>query len=186
MREQLGLERAVPHPAVALVCQPRCEGDLGTSLLLGRACSRSTIERLPVSLSIALYALALTLVFGIVAGVLAALRQNSWLDQAAMTIALIGVSPAELLARPDADRPVLGAARLAADRRLCPFPRRLRRLVPGRHAAGDLAGAAADRPARAHHPLDHARGAAPGLHPHRARQGPARARRGRPSTRSRT
>ena len=34
-------------------------------------------------------------------------------------------------------------------------------------------------PARAHHPLDHARGAAPGLHPHRARQGPAGVDRGR-------
>jgi len=67
-------------------------GDLGTSFLLGRDVIEVTIERLPVSISIALYALAMTLVFGIVAGVLAALRQNSWVDQAVMTIALIGVS----------------------------------------------------------------------------------------------
>jgi len=68
------------------------QGDLGTSFLLGRDVLEVTIERLPVSISIALYALAMTLFFGIVAGVLAALRQNSWLDQLVMTIALIGVS----------------------------------------------------------------------------------------------
>jgi hypothetical protein len=51
-----------------------------------------TIERLPVSISIALYALVLTLLVGILSGVLAALRQNSWVDQAVMTFALIGVS----------------------------------------------------------------------------------------------
>jgi peptide/nickel transport system permease protein len=34
----------------------------------------------------------LTLAFGILLGVIAALRQNSWVDQLVMTIALIGVS----------------------------------------------------------------------------------------------
>jgi len=34
----------------------------------------------------------LTLVFGIFTGVIAALRQNTWVDQAAMTFALLGVS----------------------------------------------------------------------------------------------
>jgi peptide/nickel transport system permease protein len=91
VRQQLGLNQPFHiqlwHWYVNLL-----HGDLGTSFLLGRDVIEVTIERLPVSISIALYALVLTLVFGIVAGVLAALRQNSWLDQAVMTIALIGVS----------------------------------------------------------------------------------------------
>ncbi|MBM3571324.1 MAG: ABC transporter permease, partial [Alphaproteobacteria bacterium] len=45
-----------------------------------------------VSLSIALYSMVLTLLLGIACGVAAALRRNTWADQAAMIFALIGVS----------------------------------------------------------------------------------------------
>jgi peptide/nickel transport system permease protein len=67
-------------------------GDLGTSLLLGKPVLGAVIERIPISLSIALYAMTLTLLFGIACGVLAALRSNTWVDQAAMVFALVGVS----------------------------------------------------------------------------------------------
>jgi peptide/nickel transport system permease protein len=67
-------------------------GDLGRSLLLGQPVTEAIVERLPATLSLALYSLALTIVFGLAAGVIAALRHNSWIDQAAMTLALIGVS----------------------------------------------------------------------------------------------
>jgi peptide/nickel transport system permease protein len=48
--------------------------------------------RLPVTIALSAYALVLTLVFGLVTGVLAALRQNTWVDQAAMMFAMIGIS----------------------------------------------------------------------------------------------
>jgi peptide/nickel transport system permease protein len=67
-------------------------GDLGRSLLLGRDVLTVTLERLPVSLSIALYALVMTLLVGILGGIVAALHQNSWIDQSVMTMALVGVS----------------------------------------------------------------------------------------------
>ncbi len=67
-------------------------GDLGQSLLLGRSVTISILERLPVTLSISFYALFLTLLVALLSGTLAALRQNSWVDQLMMTIALIGVS----------------------------------------------------------------------------------------------
>ncbi len=67
-------------------------GDLGTSLLLGKPVLASVIERIPISLSIAIYAMVLTLLIGITCGALAALRANTWVDQAAMAFALIGVS----------------------------------------------------------------------------------------------
>ena len=51
-----------------------------------------TLERLPTSLSVALYALVLTVLGGLASGVIAAMRQNSWIDQAVMTVALLGVS----------------------------------------------------------------------------------------------
>jgi len=68
------------------------QGDLGTSLLLGKPVLEATIERIPVSLSIALYSMVLTLLIGLACGVVAALNRNGWADQGAMIFALIGVS----------------------------------------------------------------------------------------------
>ena len=91
VREQLGLDQPF-HVQLLSWYGNLLQGDLGRSLLLGRDVLEVTLERLPVSLSIALYALLLTVVIGIAGGVLAALRQNTWVDQAVMTVALIGVS----------------------------------------------------------------------------------------------
>lgn len=47
--------------------------------------------RLPVSLELGAYGLAFALAVGLCAGILAALKPNSWLDYSAMTIAMIGI-----------------------------------------------------------------------------------------------
>lgn len=67
-------------------------GDLGRSILLQRPVTEAIAERLPVTLALGAYALALTLVMGVGLGVLAAVRQNTWLDQLCMTVAVLGVS----------------------------------------------------------------------------------------------
>jgi peptide/nickel transport system permease protein len=67
-------------------------GDLGRSLLLGQPVLEATLYRLPVTIGLSLYALVITLAIGLVSGVLAALRQNTWVDQAAMMFAMIGIS----------------------------------------------------------------------------------------------
>ena len=91
IRTQLGLDQP-PLVQLARWYQGLARGDLGQSLLLGRSVSRAVVERLPVTLSLSAYALLLTLGIGIPSGVLAALRPNTWLDQALMTVALLGVS----------------------------------------------------------------------------------------------
>ena len=91
IRTQLGLDQP-PLVQLARWYQGLARGDLGQSLLLGRSVSRAVVERLPVTLSLSAYALLLTLGIGIPSGVLAALRPNTWLDQAVMTLALLGVS----------------------------------------------------------------------------------------------
>jgi peptide/nickel transport system permease protein len=68
------------------------QGDLGRSILLGKPVVAATMERLPVTIGLSLYALSITLVIGLLAGIVAALRQNSWADQAAMMFAMIGIS----------------------------------------------------------------------------------------------
>ncbi len=67
-------------------------GDLGRSLLLGQDVLQAVWQRLPVTLSLSLFGLVLTLLFGVVGGVFAALRQNTWVDQAAMVGAMLGIS----------------------------------------------------------------------------------------------
>jgi peptide/nickel transport system permease protein len=67
-------------------------GDLGRSLLLGQPVVQATMLRLPVTLALSVYALVLTLLIGLVSGIVAALRQNTWIDQAAMVLAMVGIS----------------------------------------------------------------------------------------------
>jgi peptide/nickel transport system permease protein len=67
-------------------------GDLGRSLLMGQGVVAVTFDRLPVTLGLSLYALVITLVVGLASGIIAALRQNTWIDQASMMIAMLGIS----------------------------------------------------------------------------------------------
>ena len=91
IREQLGLDQPLLsqtlHWYAALL-----HGDLGRSILLGQSVFWATAERLPITLALSAYALAITLVLGIGGGVLAALRHNTWIDQAAMMLAMLGIS----------------------------------------------------------------------------------------------
>lgn len=68
------------------------QGDFGKSLLLGKGVLAATMERLPVTIGLSLYALVLTLLIGVASGIIAALRQNTWVDQAAMMVAMLGIS----------------------------------------------------------------------------------------------
>ena len=146
-------------------------GDLGRSLLLGQPVLHATLQRLPVTLALSAYALVLTLVLGLARGIVAALRQNTWIDQAAMVLAMIGISLPNFYL--GLLMIILFAVdlRLAADRRLHPAVARPAGLAGDIDDAGDLAGAAAGRTARPHHPLHDAGGVASGLYPHRRAKG---------------
>src|SRR5690606_31013248 len=67
-------------------------GDLGWSYLLNRSVADAVLERLPVTLSLAGLALVLATAMGMLLGILAAVRHNTWVDQGAMVTALIGLS----------------------------------------------------------------------------------------------
>jgi peptide/nickel transport system permease protein len=91
VRHDLGLDQPLMAQLVRWYAN-LLHGDLGRSLLLGQPVLQATLYRLPVTIGLSLYALLITLVIGLVTGVLAALRQNTWVDQAAMTFAMIGIS----------------------------------------------------------------------------------------------
>jgi peptide/nickel transport system permease protein len=91
IRHNLGLDQPVQVQLVRWYSD-LLRGDLGRSLFLGKPVTQATFERLPVSLSLSAYALVLTLILGLASGILAAMRQNSWVDQAAMIFAMLGIS----------------------------------------------------------------------------------------------
>ena len=91
LRRDLGLDQPV-WVQLLHYYEGLLRGDLGRSLLLGKGVFAATMERLPVTIGLSLYALVFTLLIGIASGIIAALRQNSWIDQAAMMFAMIGIS----------------------------------------------------------------------------------------------
>ena len=68
------------------------QGDLGQSLLLNRSVVGAILERLPVTLSLTALAFVVSVLLGVAAGVVAAVRHGRLADQGMMTLALIGMS----------------------------------------------------------------------------------------------
>ncbi|MCZ8143636.1 MAG: ABC transporter permease [Acetobacteraceae bacterium] len=91
LRRDLGLDEPLLLQLLHYY-QGLLQGDFGKSLLLGKGVLAATMERLPVTIGLSLYALVLTLLLGVASGIIAALRQNTWVDQVAMMIAMLGIS----------------------------------------------------------------------------------------------
>jgi len=68
------------------------QGDLGNSISLQESVAAAIGERLPVTLSLAAYALLLSVPLGLLAGAVAAYRRGTWIDTLVMSSALLGVS----------------------------------------------------------------------------------------------
>ena len=66
--------------------------DMGNSLWNNRPVVSEILQRLPVTIQLALMAFGISSVMGITFGVLAAIRQDSWFDQAARVFAVGGLS----------------------------------------------------------------------------------------------
>ena len=84
VRHRLGLD--APFYIQVLAWYGRIlHGDLGRSILLNRGVAQAILERLPVTLSLTGLALFFATVMGIAAGILAAMRHNTWADQSVMS-----------------------------------------------------------------------------------------------------
>ncbi|UHD47063.1 oligopeptide ABC transporter permease OppB [Aureimonas altamirensis] len=68
-------------------------GDFGPSYIYrDYSVAELIMQALPYSITLGLWALAFALVGGVTAGVIAALRQNGWVDYAVMSVATVGVT----------------------------------------------------------------------------------------------
>ncbi|MEW6265616.1 MAG: ABC transporter permease [Thermodesulfobacteriota bacterium] len=91
IRRQLGLDRswAVQY---WIYLTNILSGDLGRSLTSGTPVLNEIVTRLAATVELTLAAMFIASFFGILAGVVSAVRQYSFFDYAAMLLALIGVS----------------------------------------------------------------------------------------------
>lgn len=88
---QLGFDRPVPEQYVRYLGNV-LQGDLGVSYRLKRPVAELIAERLPATLELALVAAVFAVTGGIALGVYTAIRRDSAVSRAIMTVSLVGVS----------------------------------------------------------------------------------------------
>ncbi|MGO0061975.1 ABC transporter permease [Brevibacillus fluminis] len=68
------------------------QGDLGTSYITGYTVWQEIVDRFPVTFQLALYSMILATVIGVIVGVIAAVKQNTWMDRVVVFFSLLGIS----------------------------------------------------------------------------------------------
>jgi ABC-type dipeptide/oligopeptide/nickel transport system permease component len=91
VRGQLGLDRSLPMQYLDYIWKAM-RLDFGRSFWSGEEIRTELLRRWPATLELGLTALAIAYVLGISAGLLAAYRPNSWLDNTAMFMGVVGMS----------------------------------------------------------------------------------------------
>jgi ABC-type dipeptide/oligopeptide/nickel transport system permease component len=91
LRQTLGLDRPLVQQYKAFLGGV-VKGDLGTSFRYGTPVTREIGSRLLRTMQLAVAAMAVAIVIAIPLGIIAAVRKGTAVDQAAMTLSLIGIS----------------------------------------------------------------------------------------------
>src|SRR4051794_1735044 len=96
-REQIRQAYGLDQPAIVqfgVFLTRAVRGDFGRSFFKGKPALDLVLERFPASLQLALASTVIALLVGVPLGIIAAVRRGTWLDQAAMALALVGQSVA--------------------------------------------------------------------------------------------
>jgi peptide/nickel transport system permease protein len=91
VRAEYGLDRPLLIQYVIWVGK-LAQGDWGNSILSGRPVLRDVMIRLPVTLELIVLSMGIALLIAVPAAIIGALRQNTWADYTATSVAMIGVS----------------------------------------------------------------------------------------------
>jgi peptide/nickel transport system permease protein len=93
IRHQYGLDQTLPTQFLQYV-KDVLRGDMGTSLFTQRPVAEDLISRLPATMELALYAMALAVLAGVPLGVVAALQRNTWFDHVVRLVTVAGLAMA--------------------------------------------------------------------------------------------
>jgi peptide/nickel transport system permease protein len=91
LREQLGLNRPLPEQYWMFV-SGLVQGQMGTSLMFKQPVSQLVLSRVPITIALAVYAMALTAFFTLTFGLLAAVNKGGWVDQGVRLIFLFALT----------------------------------------------------------------------------------------------
>ena len=91
VRQEYGLDRPVVVQYFIWLGK-LVQGDWGRSILSGRPVLKDVLVRLPVTLELIVLSMAVALAIALPAAIIGALRQNTWADYTATTVAMVGVS----------------------------------------------------------------------------------------------
>ena len=162
IRHQLGLDRPLPVQYLAYVGR-LASGDFGHSYARKSDVGDLIASRLPATLLLMLGAILAELLIGIPAGIYAASRRGRSADKVAMTLSFVTRLDAAIRRRAHPALCLRLSAGLVSAQRL--------RLPQPSHPAGRDARHGRRRLVFPHDAILDDRGAAPGLYPHRPRQG---------------
>lgn len=92
LREEMGLNDPFVIRYVRYLKQLTVDHTLGTSYMTKQDISGEIVERFKVTFVVAVESTVIALIIGTLFGVIAAVKQNTWIDNISMTAALIGAS----------------------------------------------------------------------------------------------
>lgn len=91
LKAEMGLDKSVLGQLVDWVSNA-VKGDLGNSLWSGQEVSKIILERLPVTIQLAIMSIVLAIIIGIPIGVISAVKQNTFIDHFLKVISIGGLS----------------------------------------------------------------------------------------------
>ncbi len=91
LREEYGLNKPI-FVQYGIWLGKIVQGNWGEAIVSGRPVLQDVLIRLPVTAELIFLAMVVALVIAIPAGIIAAIRQNTWRDYTAMSTALMGIS----------------------------------------------------------------------------------------------
>lgn len=91
LRRSLGLDRPLPQQYLSWLTSA-VRLDFGTSLTDNSSVSRLIAQKLPVTLELSLFAMLISLLISLPAGILSAVRRSTWIDRGLTLLALSGIS----------------------------------------------------------------------------------------------
>ncbi|MFX3624859.1 MAG: nickel ABC transporter permease [Ectobacillus sp.] len=91
IQKDLGLDRPILEQYVHYISGV-VQGDLGYSFQTKQPVSEALFSRLPNTINLAVASIIVAIIIGIAAGIISALKHNTWVDGAATVTALLGIS----------------------------------------------------------------------------------------------
>lgn len=89
LRENLGLNKPLAVQYTDYI-KNLLQGDMGNSLKNNQPVFEEITSRLPITIELAFYSILITIVLGLIAGIISAIRPYSLMDVGLMVVALLG------------------------------------------------------------------------------------------------